>query len=274
MSIARGFSAAAVKTADEYGVNAMQVFTKNPRARAGTKKIAKKEALEFKRTCLEKKIKYVVAHCSYLLNFAKPLPQNHWSIKNLVDDLERIHLLGGVGVVFHVGKHLELDYKKAEKDLVKNLKVILKKTQKLNNFIILENTAGQGSEMGWTFEQLAEVYRGLGRHKRIKFCLDTAHSFAAGYDWRKTDKQEEYFKKFDKLLGLENISCLHFNDSLKPCGSKIDRHENIGTGFIGLKPLERIAKFAEKHSMPFILETPEKQITHKDDIKIIKQWFK
>ena len=271
ISIAEGFPKAALKTAS-HGANAMQIFTKNPRGR-GAKPILKNDAEEFKKICKEKNIVFVVAHCSYLLNFAKPLSSSHWSIKDIISDLERINALGGKGVVLHIGKIKDHSYHDALNELIKNLNAILKKTVKLGNLIILENTAGQGSEMGHTIEQLAEVYAKMKKHKRIKFCFDTEHAFAAGYDWRDAGIREKTFKKFDTLIGLKNIVCFHFNDSLKEFGSRVDRHEDIGVGKIGLKALKEIAQFAEKRSIPLLLETPETKHSHKEDIGQIKDWF-
>ena len=271
MSIAKGFVEAAKKTHTEYKATAMQVFTKNPRGRAA-KPMDKKEAAAFKDYCAKNGIEFVVAHGSYLLNFAKPLPANHWSIANLVDDLNRIHILGGAGVVLHVGKHLELPYEQAEKELAKNIKVVLQKTAALKDTkIIIENTAGQGTEMGTTFEALAELYARLGKPRRIGFCIDTCHTFAAGYDWKKSP--EKIFKEWDTLIGLDKIECIHFNDSMKEVGSRRDRHENLGKGKIGIPTLKKIALFAAKKNIPMILETPEKTMTHLDDLTVMRKWF-
>jgi deoxyribonuclease IV len=270
MSIAKGFVEAAIRTREVYNANAMQIFTKNPRGRAA-KPLDAKVASEFKKYCKKNGVEFVVSHGSYLLNFAKPLPQNHWSIANLVDDLKRITALGGVGVVLHVGKHLELSYAVAERELVKNIKVVLKKTATLKNTkIIIENTAGQGTEMGTTFEALASLYKKLGKSSRIGFCIDTCHTFASGYDWKKGP--EKVFKQWDKLIGIDKIDCLHFNDSLKGVDSRRDRHHNIGKGEIGIPSLKKIVQFAKKNTIPLILETPEKTLTHEDDLKVIRTW--
>ena len=271
MSIAKGFVEAAIKTNEGYKSNAMQIFTKNPRGRSA-KPLDLKEAKRFQKYCKENNIVFVVAHGSYLLNFAKPLPQTHWSILDLVDDIGRITALGGVGIVLHTGKHLERQYSSALNELVKNIKVVLKKTEKYKKTkIIIENTAGQGTEMGTSFEQLKELYGKLKKHKRIGFCIDTCHTFAAGYDWNKG--VEKIFKKWDRLIGINKISCIHFNDSLKEVGSRVDRHQNIGKGFIGVPALKKIALFAAVHNIPLLLETPEKTLTHADDLKVVKRWF-
>lgn len=270
MSISKGLVEAARKTREEYDANALQIFTKNPRGRAA-KPLNRQDATAFKKYCKENGVDFVVAHGSYLLNLAKPLPANHWSIANLVDDLIRVDALGGTGVVLHVGKFLELPYATAEKELIKNILLVLKKTARLKTKIIIENTAGQGTEMGTTFELLAQLYKGLKKHPRIGFCIDTCHTFAAGYDWKKDPGK--VFKQWDKLIGLDKINCIHFNDSMKEAGSKRDRHANIGTGCIGVPTLKKIAHFAAKKRIPMIIETPEKTRTHLDDLKIIKKWF-
>jgi len=248
----------------------LQIFTKNPRGR-GAKPILKEDAELFKKICKEEKIEFVVAHCSYLLNFAKPLPKTHWSFIDIALDLKRITTLGGVGTVLHIGKRLELEYKIAEKHLAENILHILKITEKIGALLILENTAGQGSEMGTSFEELGSLYKKLKKHKRIKFCLDTCHTFAAGYNWKKG--AQLVFKEFDKHIGIENLYCMHFNDSMKDVDSRRDRHDNIGKGFIGVKNLKSIALFAKKNNIPLILETPEKTITHEQDLKIVRSWL-
>jgi deoxyribonuclease-4 len=186
----------------------------------------------------------------------------------------------------------------AIKNVIENAKKIVDLTQKLNSGAsgeggsskpgagpgpaagssnqglqyILENTAGQGSEIGFRLDELALIWKELKTFSpRIKSCLDTAHIWGAGYDIGTQTGAEKTLKEYDQLIGLGTLSCIHFNDSKKLLGSRVDRHDNIGRGNIGLEGLKAIAQFAEKHSVPMILETPEKDgLTHLDDIKKVK----
>jgi deoxyribonuclease IV len=272
MSIAKGFLEAAHEAVEELGANALQLFLKSPRGR-GITKLTPQVAADY--------ISYVdsigpffsVAHASYLLNFAKPLGHDPWPLTSLVADLRSMEMLKGDGVVLHVGKTLELPYEVAEDHLVENLKRVLDETSDLSQPILLENTAGQGTEMGTTFEQLQSLYERLDKHPRLKFCLDTCHLFAAGYDLRTKDDVESILQKFDQLIGLDKVALFHFNDSLKDLNSRVDRHQNLEMGFIGSGGLKALAQFGVKHSIPMILETPLKTRTHLDDLTILRSWI-
>lgn len=298
MSIAGGFAQAALKTGQEFGCNAMQIFTKSPRGRI-VKPIDADDAAEFKSHCAKYKINYVIAHSSYLLNFGKPISAVQWALKDIMTDFERLASLGGQGVVVHIGKSLDGDRNEAIKNVIENAKIVIEKTSSLKNErsphglqYILENTAGQGSEIGFRLDELGQIWKGLnGFSPRLKSCLDTAHIWAAGYDISTAESVQKVLHEYDQLIGLKTLSCFHFNDSKKDLGSRVDRHENLGEGFIGgekslpqdknnisafpidpLEGLSTIAKFAEKNSIPLILETPEKDgRTHLDDVKTVKE---
>ncbi len=274
MSIAGGFAQAAEKTGKEFGCNAMQIFTKSPRSRM-VKPIDPDDAELFKKYCKEYQIKHVVAHSSYLLNFGKPAGQVPWAVKDITLDFERLHMLGGHGVVVHIGKSLDGEREPAVRNVIENAKKIVDLTAKTGLQYILENTAGQGSEIGFRLDELGQIWKELKPFSpRIKSCLDTAHIWAAGYDISTQKGVEQTLKEYDELIGVDTLSCFHFNDSKKPLGSRVDRHDNIGAGTVGIKGLKAIAKFAEQKSIPFILETPEKDgKNHLDDIKIVKSWF-
>jgi deoxyribonuclease-4 len=274
MSIAGGFAQAAEKIGQEYGCNAMQIFTKSPRSRI-VKPIDPDDAIQFKVLCKKYNIKHVVAHSSYLLNFGKPISQISWALKDIKTDFERLYALGGHGVVVHIGKSLEDDRTQSIQNVIENAKIVIEETKHTNLEYILENTAGQGSEIGYQLEELGQVWKGLhGFSPRLKSCLDTAHIWAAGYDISSPPQVEKTLKTYDQLIGIKTLSCFHFNDSKKELASRVDRHHNIGAGFINIEGLKTIAKFAESHSIPLILETPEKDgKTHLDDVKIVKSFF-
>ncbi|MFO0780409.1 MAG: deoxyribonuclease IV [Candidatus Gracilibacteria bacterium] len=275
MSIAGGFAQAALKTGQEFACNAMQIFTKSPRSRM-VKAIDPVDAKQFREYCRKYKIQHVVAHSSYLLNFGKKNSQIPWAISDIMLDFERLHALGGHGVVVHIGKSLEGERKTAITNVIENAKIIIEKTRHIGLEYILENTAGQGSEIGFQLEELGEIWKALKPFSpRIRSCLDTAHIWAAGYDISTSQGVKNTLKVYDELIGLDTLSCFHFNDSKKTLASRVDRHDNIGSGTIALEGLQAIAEFAKRKSIPLILETPEKDgKTHLDDILTVRGMLK
>ena len=267
VSIAGGYLEA-FKRARAIGADAMQIFTKSPRGGA-LRKITKEEATEIKNWKGRSGVRKVVIHASYLLNFAKPLKLTDFESRSLLDDLESADLIEADGVVLHIGKTLKLDPTEAETLFVKNIIAILEHTKKLKAKIILENTAGQGTEMGYQLDHLGKIV-GAIKSPRLGVCLDTQHAFAAGYS------PAQLINEFDNHIGLEKLACIHLNDSKKALGSRVDRHQDIGEGYIGEKPLkdfvkEMVAK--TKGTVPLILETPEEHSSFTDQIKKVKSWF-
>lgn len=259
MSIAGGFSQAARKTGEVYGVNAMQIFTKSPRGGA-VKPLDPDDGAQFKELCQIHKIEHVFAHSSYLLNFAKSIEKFPWMKENILLDFQRLHLLGGRGVVVHIGKALETEREEALAIIVENAKKIIDLTHEHPLWYILENTAGQGSEIGYELEELSKIWKGLeGFSPRIKTCLDTAHIWAAGYEIGTKSGAEKVWNLYDQTIGIKNLACLHFNDSKKECKSHLDRHENIGRGMIGIEGLSTLARLASAKHIPLILETPDEE---------------
>lgn len=273
MSIAKGFVAAARETSEDFGANALQIFLKSPRG-FGISKLTPADAEAFRNYSKERGGIFLVVHASYLLNFAKPTQPGQWDFRSLVEDLKLVASLRGAGAVLHVGKSLELPYEEAENNLVENLNRILETTDDLPSEIILENLSHQGTEMGYRFEQLQSIDAKLGHPKRLTFCLDTCHAFAAGYDLRRPESVKAVFTEFDQRLGLSRLRVIHFNDTKQPLGSQRDRHENLGLGHVGKTGLVAIAREALHHNIPLILETPEDVRTHKEDLDILKGWLK
>lgn len=271
VSIAAGFTEAAIFAQEKLQANALQIFAKSPRSN-GKSKLTDSESVAYRAAA---KNLFTVIHCSYLLNFAKDLSKISYPLENLIDDLHTSEKLNAAGVILHVGKHLELSRAEGIAWIVKNLQYVLEKTKNFKSVIILEITAGQGSELGNNFAELREIYLQLGKPKRIKFCFDTCHAFAGGYDLRSATSVKKVFSELDKTLGVKNLSCIHFNDALLDLGSKVDRHANLGEGKIGKAGLIAVAQFAQKKSIPLILETPERNgKTHAEDLKKLRSWLK
>ncbi len=286
-SIAKGFYNTVQDTVNYYNTNALQIFLKSPQMLTFCK-ITDEMATKTKQFILENNL-FIVGHCSYLLNFAKEQnftdtenvkKKGNWAINSLVDDLVSINKIGGYGIVLHTGKYTNQTKEDGIKVIAKNIKqAIYDLEYKLKDhtktpYIIIENTAGQGTEIGTTIEELSDIYKLLEKNQRIKFCIDTAHAFASGYNIKTKEGFEDYIKKFDKLIGIENIGLFHFNDSKKELGSRVDRHDSIGAGLIGEEGLKRIAEYAKSKTIPLILETPDKEVSHLQDIAKVKSWFK
>jgi len=263
------------KVALSIGAEAMQIFAKSP-MQAKLRAVTEEESRTVKDFAERQKIKALVIHASYLLNFGKPISADAYEIKSLVEDIFNSEALGGIGAVAHLGKSLKMSKDEAISNYVENIKTVVRKTAESKSVVILENTAGQGTEIGYNFEELGYIYKKIGDKKRVKFCLDTAHMFGAGYDLRDQKAARKTLGEIDKFLGVENIACIHFNDSKKPLGSRVDRHEDIGHGQIGEEGLKyfilELRKFGGDN-IPLILETPEGFDSYEKQIKKVKSWF-
>jgi len=180
--------------------------------------------------------------------------------------------LGGDGAVVHMGKSLDQPNDKAQGNFIKNIKTLLKATEGVKAKIIIENTAGQGTEMGHDLNELADIYKKIGDTERVKVCIDTAHAFGAGYDI--SNNSEGVITEIDRLIGIKNIGCIHLNDSKKPLNSRVDRHADIGVGEIGLKGLIHFVEALKKiggEDIPLILEVPQESADYASQIKKIRE---
>ncbi|PIR45189.1 MAG: hypothetical protein COV10_00745 [Candidatus Vogelbacteria bacterium CG10_big_fil_rev_8_21_14_0_10_51_16] len=278
-SISKGGYKGAFESAVADGATTMHMFAKSPRStglRGEYAEAAKLGKEYFKKSPLV----YAVFHAGYVHNFAKELTETSYQYQSLIEDLNIAEALGINGVVIHMGKTLENDPVKARAHFVANMATIVKKTKHLKAKLLLENTAGQGSETGYRFDDLGGIFHAvqdaLGGDSRFGICLDSQHSFAAGYDWTDAKKAEEGFAEFEREIGFKYLSCVHFNDSKPVCGARKDRHEDIGVGLIGTKGLQRFVKLlndATKKPIPLLLETPEVAATYKEQIAAVRRWL-
>jgi len=248
--------------ANSIGCNIVQVFFGNPHNTI----IKRKPDNELKELSHQLNIhkQKLVIHGSFAINLAHPInsPRHIASLNAIIKNLKMISIIGKrcFGLVIHMGKNLpenNISSEQAIHNYVNGLKVALKKSPS-DTKIILETGASQGNEIGSRLESLALIYRTLTptERNRIKFCIDTCHIWASGYDIIDNIKVKEYFDLFNKLIGINNIVCIHFNDSKNPMNSHVDRHADIGHGYIPIKGLKAVIKFAYKHKIPVILETP------------------
>ena len=263
-----------LERAKALGCNTMQIFSRNPRGWQVTK-LDPKDVAEFKKLKAAYDIAPVVVHIPYIINLATPDGKLHKrSIDAYVEDVRRADELGAECFVTHLGSHVGTGEDGGIARFARALNEIIARA-KPKTAILLENTAGSGSCLGYRFEHLRRIMDGLDDAKNVGVCLDTAHTFAAGYDIRTKAGLDTTLKDFDNVVGLDRIKVVHFNDSLSPLGSHVDRHQHIGKGKLGLEALSRIINHPKLKNAAFIMETPK--TTEKDDKKnmaVTKKMFK
>ena len=269
ISIAGGIDNSVVR-AVELGCNTMQIFSKN--ASTWREKILKKGEVESFRENLKKSnINPVFIHASYLVNLASPSDELYFkSINAFLEDIKRADLLlPDPYLIIHPGAHTGAGEEYGIQRIIRALNIILEESTDLGlkTMILLEDTAGSGTHLGYTFGQLKRMMEGAKDRKRIGVCFDTCHAFAAGYDLSHREGIKQTLEEIDKYLGLEQLKVIHLNDSKFPLGSRKDRHMHIGKGYIGLEGFKVLVNHKYLKNLPFILETPE--YDEKDDLKNI-----
>ena len=261
VSIAGGIDNSVIR-AEELGCNTMQIFSKNA-ATWQEKILDQEEVKRFKRNLKNSilDIDPVFIHTSYLINLASPSDELYFkSINSFVEEMKRADLLLSTPyLITHPGAHSGMGEEYGIQRVIRALNIILEKSADLNlkTMILLENTAGSGTHLGYTLEQLKRMMEGAKDRKRIGICFDTCHAFAAGYDLSNREGVEKTIENLDKNLGLEQLKVIHTNDSKYPLGSRKDRHMHIGEGYIGLEGFKIIVNHKYLKSLPFILETPK-----------------
>jgi deoxyribonuclease IV len=267
MSIAGGYLKAWERATD-LRCSAMQIFTKN-NMQWEAPAILDQVATDFRKRTKILDMP-VCGHAGYLINLGAPGgPTAQRSLIALADEIVRAEKLGLPFLVVHPGNHMGEGDEAGIKTIAKNLASILKKSRAKKVKIALETTAGQGTCIGHRFEHLAAIYELVDLPSRIGFCFDTCHVFAAGYDISRARGLANTFKEFDRLIGLDKILAFHFNDSKTGLASRVDRHEHIGKGHIGIEPFREILNTRAFSKIPKILETP-KGVTGREDINNLK----
>jgi deoxyribonuclease-4 len=256
MSIAGGLPRA-VDRAQASRCQALQIFTKSAgqwRARP----LPPGEIALFRKRLEESGIHPVVAHNSYLINLAAAAPAlRAQSLAALAEELDRAEALGLDGLVMHPGSYTSGTERAGLQLIAEGIARLLASRPHGRTRILLEHTAGQGTNLGHTFEHLAVILAALDGSPRVGVCLDTCHLLTAGYDLCSEEGYADTFRQFDRIVGLDRIEVFHLNDSKKPCGSRIDRHEHIGKGCLGLEPFRRLLNDARFSTLPMLLETPK-----------------
>lgn len=267
MSIAGGYFKA-IDAATAAGCDCVQIFTKNNN-QWRAKPITDEESQLFSVRMGESKLTHCLSHSSYLLNLATADPQL-WtkSLEGLIEELRRAEKLGIPFVVVHPGACVGCTEESGVAAVVKAVKEALRGTSDCRCGVLLETTAGQGTSLGHTFEQLAAILAGIGSTKRVDVCVDTCHLFVAGYPLSDRRDYLATFRKFDQVIGLDRIRASHLNDSKKDLGSRVDRHEHIGRGKIGVEAFRHLLNDRRFRDVPMYLET-EKGQEDGEDLDVI-----
>jgi deoxyribonuclease-4 len=247
----------ALERAHRLGCNTMQIFSRNPQ-RWRQDFLEPQDIKEFNRRQKKFKIRPLFIHIPYLINLASPnLKLYQASIEAYIEDILEAQVLEADYIVTHMGSHKETSEDAGIERLIQALNRILEKTRAVKVGILLENTSGSGSWLGYKFSHQKKIIEGLKQQGRVGLCFDTAHAYLAGYDIATSAGLEQALDEIDKTAGIERIQLIHLNDARGALGSHYDRHEHIGKGGIGLAGMSRIINHPRLKNIPFILETPK-----------------
>jgi deoxyribonuclease-4 len=251
----------ALTRAHKLGCNTMQIFSRNPKMWREDY-LAPQDIEEFKKRRERFKINPLFIHIPYLINLASPNPRLYEaSIEAYIEDILEAQGLKADYLVTHMGSHKETSEEEGLARFIEALDRILEKTKNSPVGILLENTAGSGSWLGYKFSHQKEIIQDIKHRGRLGLCLDTAHAYLAGYDIATKDGLKAMLDEIEKLVGLDLIKLIHLNDARGELGSRHDRHDHIGKGKIGLEAMKRIINHPKLRNLPFILETPKKTDT-------------
>jgi len=273
MSVAGGLYKSCIR-GREATCNVIQIFTKNQQ-QWKSPPITEEDIALFKISRIENKISTVFAHDSYLINLAtseKPLWEK--SISAFLSEMKVAEHLGLAYLITHPGSPRAAGEKVGIKNMAKAINQLHKATKNFKLQILLETTAGQGSTIGYRFEQLSGIIELLHNSERIGICLDTCHVFAAGYDISNKHGYEKTFDAFDRIIGLKKLKAFHLNDSKKELNSRVDRHEHIGKGAIGLEAFRLIMNDVRFTKIPMVLETPKEDNMDIVNLRLLRRFRK
>jgi len=256
------------------GCDSMQIFTRN-QMQWKARVISEDEADRFKQKVKKHRIQRVMAHDSYLINLSaidKKILE--MSKEAFIDEIRRARMLDIDFLVFHPGSHLGAGEKKGMKRISENVRNALMKIGEGKPRVLFETTAGQGSNLGYSFDQMSTMLEDVGLDDRTGICFDTCHSYAAGYDIVTEDGYEKTFRLFDEEIGLGRLFAFHFNDSKGAQGSRLDRHDNIGKGKLGKAAFAHLVNDRRFARHPMILETPGGDEGYIKDLKTLRSLIK
>ena len=238
------------------GANAFALFTKNQR-QWNSKPLSDKNIEQFKNNCEQNGFSadYILPHDSYLINLGHPVDENLKKSRDaFIDEMQRCEQLGLKLLNFHPGSHLnEISLDECLKNIAASINIALNKTKGVT--AVIENTSGMGSNVGYKFEHLAQIIHHVEDKSRVGVCIDTCHALTAGYNL--PDCYKQTWEEFDTIIGASYLKAIHLNDSKKPLGSRVDRHDNLGLGFLGVDFFSKFINDPRFDNMPIILETPD-----------------
>ena len=268
LSVTNGYEAMGQQMV-QFGGNTFAWFTRNPRG-GKSKDIEPGDIEALSEILSEKKFGKLVAHASYTMNLCSANPETRANgLDMLVKDLEKMEALPGQYYNFHPGSHTGQGSDTGIEQIAEGLNKALYPAMKTT--VLLETMAGKGSEVGKSFEELQRIMDLVQCKDKLGVCFDTCHTWDSGYDI--VNDLDGVLEQFDKIVGLDRLKAVHFNDSKNECGSHKDRHEKLGQGFIGMDAMKRIAMHPVFRGLPFILETPNDDIGYIREIATVKSWF-
>jgi deoxyribonuclease-4 len=261
--------------AEALGCNVMQIFSRDPRQWRKSK-IKAEDIREFRLRREKSGIKQVFIHIPYLINLASPYNVLYQgSLRAYIQDMKEAQDLGADYIVTHMGSHKESGEKQGLKRITVALNRILDKTKDSSVGILLENTSGSGSWLGYKFEHQRQIIDGLENKKRVGICLDTCHAYTAGFDLSSPEGYLKTIESLDRIVGLKRLKLVHLNDSRDELGSRADRHEHIGKGSLGLEAFRRIVNDPRLAGAAFVLETPkDSESADKNNLKAVRKLIK
>ena len=269
LSSSKGYLAMG-KEAVSIGANTFQFFTRNPRG-SKAKAIDEADVAAFLSYSKEHGIERILAHAPYTLNpCSKDAHTREFAWMTMADDLKRMEYTPGNCYNFHPGSHTGQGAEEGIRLISEMLNEILKPEQ--TTTVLLETMAGKGTEVGRNFEELREILDRVELKEKMGVCLDTCHVWDGGYDI--VNDLEGVLKEFDRVIGLDRLKAVHFNDSMNDCGSHKDRHARIGEGKIGAEAMRHVAVHPLLEGRPFILETPNDDEGYKREIHLVREWAK
>ena len=268
LSVTNGYEAMG-RTMVDFGGNTFAWFTRNPRG-GKAKDIDGDDVQKLQQILDEKKFGKLVAHASYTMNLCSAKPETRANALDMLkQDLQRMELVPNQLYNFHPGSHTGQGVETGIKQIADGLNEAL--WPDMQTTVLLETMAGKGSEVGKTFEELREIIDRTTLNDKLGVCLDTCHIWDGGYDI--VNDFDGVLTKFDKIIGLDRLKAIHFNDSKNECGAAKDRHEKLGQVFIGMEAMKRIALHPALQKLPFILETPNDDAGYMEEIKIVNSWM-
>ena len=249
------------------GCETIQFFSRNPRGWVYSP-LNKKEVEEFRSSIRSSALFPIFLHMPYLPNIASSRSKFYKrSIRSIATDLQRAEQLGAQYLIIHIGHRMESSEDQAIEAVSQGINQAFERV-KNGVMLLTENTAGQGTEIGYTFGQIKKIIEGVHDHQRMGVCLDTAHTFEAGFDLSNKSGIDHTLEEFDQTIGLERLHLLHLNDSKTPLGSRKDRHWHIGEGHIGMEGFGHLVNHPSLKHLPGIMETPRKDTV--EDLKNMK----